>query len=66
MREASDAAAEPRRSITVSRTSVRPLQVIHTGAPSLIKPFGVLAPPDPRRLIPSTFARLKRDKTLLS
>ena len=51
MREASNAAAEPRRSITASRTSVRPLQVIHTGAPRLIKSLGVLAPPDPRRLI---------------
>ena len=51
MHEASNAAAEPRRSITTSRTSVRPLQVIHTGAPRLIKSLGVLAPPDPRRLI---------------
>ena len=51
MREASYAAAEPRRSIATSRTDVRPLWVIHTGAPSLIKSISVLAPPDPRRLI---------------
>ena len=47
LHEATIAAARPRRSVTASLTSIRPLQVIHTRASSLIKSFSVLAPPDP-------------------